>query len=505
MRVRAFMASAVAAGVWLLVAAGSGAAAPSHVPWQKCFVDFGPFQCGTVQVPLDYDHSSGGTISISLIRLPAGGSGVEYTLFAGPFLYTPAVRAHFDLVGFDPRGIGRSTALRCFGNPKQWGPYFLPIAFPTTAAEERAWIRSDLFLDSACGQRGGSIIDHMSTANVARDLDRLRQAVGDAKLNYAGVSYGSYLGVTYANLFPGRVRAVIVDGVIDPIAWATGRGGEGNTVPFSTRLESDVGAQATLEQFFRLCDAGGPKCAFAPHAAARFAALAARLKQSPVVITFPDGSSFVLDYSTLIAGTLGAMYDSSSWEGFAETLAEVEGALEAGSAPASLRADLRQLRFRPAYISKRGFPRYPNLLEGFPAVGCADTDNPHSYAAWSAAGAAADAAHGYFGRIWTWVSSVCAKWPAADSDRYPGPFNHRTANPVLVIGNLFDPATRYQGAVTVAHLLPNSELLTVHGWGHTSLFLSRCADQVQTRYLLHPALPRPGIVCEQDRVPFTGS
>jgi pimeloyl-ACP methyl ester carboxylesterase len=102
----------------------------------------------------------------------------------------------------------------------------------------------------------------MSTANVARDLDELRKLVGDERLSYAGVSYGSYLGVTYANLFPSRVRALLVDGVPDPIAWSTGRGIEGYLVPFSTRLRSDAGAQATLQEFFRLCDAGGPRCAF---------------------------------------------------------------------------------------------------------------------------------------------------------------------------------------------------------------------------------------------------
>ncbi len=111
---------------------------------------------------------------------------------------------------------------------------------------------------------------------------------------------------------------------------------------------------------------------------------------------------------------------------------------------------------------------------------------------------------GIFGPIWTWRSSICAAWPFGDADRYIGPWNHRTSNPVLVIGNLFDPATRYQGAVLASNLLPNSRLLTVHGWGHTSLFMSQCADAVQTRYLVDLALPPVGTVCEQDRVPFTG-
>jgi hypothetical protein len=127
-----------------------------------------------------------------------------------------------------------------------------------------------------------------------------------------------------------------------------------------------------------------------------------------------------------------------------------------------------------------------------------------AYSAWSTNGTVADAAFGYFGRIWTWASSICAAWPNSDADRYMGPWTHATANPVLVIGNLFDPATRYQGAVIASNLLPNSRLLTVHGWGHTSLFISTCADAVQTRYLVDLTLPSVGTVCEQDHVPFTG-
>jgi pimeloyl-ACP methyl ester carboxylesterase len=496
-------------------AAGPASAGPGTIAWSKCYSQFGPFECGTVQVPLDYDSPNGTTISLAVVRLPAtdpthrigslflnpggpGGSGVDYTVFAGPFLYTPEVRAKFDLVGFDPRGTNRSTALRCFGTDKQWAPYFTPFTFPSTPEEEQIWMNADLYLDSNCAQRGGRIGDHMSTADVARDLDVLRQAVGDDKLNYAGVSYGTMIGQTYANMFPNNVRAMIIDGVLDPIAWTTGAG-DGSTVPFSTRLHSAQGARDTLNEFFRLCDAGGPRCAFAPDSAARFAALGEKLKAHPLPVTFPDGSMGVVNYSNLIGMTLGAMYDSSSWENFAAALED----LEAQASAATLGVRLQPF-WHPtnAYITKRGFPRYQNLVEGFPAVACSDSDNPHSYSAWSTNGVAEENAFGYFGRIWTWVSSICAAWPTADADRYTGPWTHSTANPVLIIGNQFDPATRYQGAVIASNLLPNSRLLTVHGWGHTSLFLSSCADAVQTRYLVDLTLPPAGTVCQQDHVPF---
>jgi TAP-like protein len=292
-------------------------------------------------------------------------------------------------------------------------------------------------------------------------------------------------------MFPANVRALIIDGVLDPIAWTTGRGDEASTVPFSTRLRSDDGAQATLDEFFRLCDAGGPNCAFAPDSADRFAALGALLKSRPARVTFPDGSTGEVNYSDLIGVTLGALYDSLTWEDFAAALAD----LESQASAATLGVRLQPFRYpTTAYIPKRVFPTYTNALEGFPAVACADSDNPHSYAAWSAAGAAAEAAFGTFGRIWTWASSICAAWPTGDADRYTGPFTRTTANPVLVIGNVFDPATRYEGAVTASTLLPNSRLLTVHGWGHTSLFLSQCADEAQARYLVDLALPAVGTV-----------
>ena len=254
----------------------SVAAPTGKVNWSPCFRAEGPFQCATVGVPLDYDQPGGAKISIALVRLPAadpsrrigslflnpggpGGSGVEFVVGAGPFLFTQEVRDRFDLVGFDPRGIARSTALRCFGTDRQWGPYFTDFAFPMTEDEVQEWVTSDRYLDEACERRGGALIDHMSTANVARDMDRLRQAVGDPKLSYYGVSYGSMLGQTYANMFPDNFRALVIDGVLDPVAWTTGAAGEQH-LPFATRLRSDQGATDTLEEFFRLCDEGGPAC-----------------------------------------------------------------------------------------------------------------------------------------------------------------------------------------------------------------------------------------------------
>ena len=498
---------------WLLASAGVAAAAQQKIAWAKCFG--GPFQCGTLQVPLDYDRPNGSAIALGLTRLPAtdpdhrigsllinpggpGGPGSAFIVEAGPDLFTPEVRARYDLVGFDPRGVSTSAALRCFGNDRQWEPFFAPFAFPMDADELDLWIAGEHFLDDACARRGGAIAEHMATANVARDMDRLRAAVGDARLHYYGVSYGSFLGTTYANLFPDRVGRLVVDGVVDPVAWTTGVGDEAQTIPVSTRLRSDASAWATLQEFFRLCDAGGDRCALSGGAQDRYAQLAQDLLAAPKVIAFPDGTEGELNYSLLVVITLNSLYFSPDWPELAQLLADFE------AAPAStrVRMALRRYARSSGWISHRSFPRYFNALEGGPAVFCTDSDNPDSYDAWSAAAVAADAGAPYFGRAWTWISSICADWPFADSDRYTGPWDHATANPVLVVGNQFDPATPYAGAQTVAATLPGARLLTLHAWGHTSGFLSSCADEAIARYLVDGDLPPAGTVCEQDEVPF---
>ena len=175
----------------------------------------------------------------------------------------------------------------------------------------------------------------MATADVARDMDRIRQALGDDQLTYVGYSYGSFLGVSYANLFPENVRAVVVDGVLDPIAWTTGTGDEAATLPFSYRLRSDAGAQATLDEFFRLCDESPAGCAFSGDSATRFAAIAARLLVEPVEIIDPFTGELVLfGYQDLIVVALGAMYSSFDWPFLADFLVD----LEAAATPAALGA-----------------------------------------------------------------------------------------------------------------------------------------------------------------------
>ncbi len=481
------------------------------------FLDWAPcrdgFECAKAAAPLDYDRPFGSAISLSLIRLPAadpthrigslfmnpggpGGPGVDFVRAIGKFLPLE-LRARFDIVGFDPRGIGRSTPLRCFGTFDEALAVLPPIAFPVTAEEETLWRTGDQALAEACAVRGGVIQSHMSTANVARDMDLLRRAVGDEQLNYLGFSYGTFLGVSYANLFPDRVGALVVDGVLNPVAWSTGTGDESATLPFSTRLGSDAGASSTLGEFFRLCDTAGTDCPFAPNAQARYEALTQRALEQPIEVTDPLGT-FRVTYADLVGITLGALYAPVVWPDFAGFLTAVESA---GSA-----ADVRQRLGALAGalgVHAAAQEEYPNIVEGAPGVACGETDNPLRFQAWPAAAAAADQQNRYFGRPWTWLSSICQPWPGQDPDRYAGPWTAATANPVLVVGNSFDPATPYPGAQKVAELLPNSTLLTYAGWGHTAFMSGNfCVDSAVVAYLTTRQPPADGTVCQPEGSPF---
>jgi pimeloyl-ACP methyl ester carboxylesterase len=438
----------------------------------------------------------------SLVLNPGGpgGSGVDFALGVGPFigqLYGEDVRRSFDIVGVDPRGIGRSTPLRCFGNLQQAAAAFPPVPFPMTSGEEAAVVRADGVLAGQCDRQGNVVGRHMSTAGVARDLDVLRQRLGEQRLNFLGLSYGSYLGTTYANLFPDRVGSVVVDAVLDPVAWRN-RGGQ---APSTSLLGSHLGAQATLEKFFELCDSAGSGCALAPASADRFARLAARLEAAPGLFVDPvTGEQFLSATRTSSLSRSAACTTSSPSLDLAQVLALLEGS----ASPEAVGAAFARLDAANGLVTKRGLPRYLNVLEGFPGVLCSDSENPRSYAAWSAAGVQADQ-DSYFGRLWTWASSPCAQWPMTDLGRYDGPYTARTASPVLVVGNRYDPATPYAGAQAVRRLLPNSSLLTVDVAGHTSLGANACAGAVIGQYLLDPASVAPavdGMTCPAEFNPF---
>jgi pimeloyl-ACP methyl ester carboxylesterase len=520
-----------AAAVWAalgVAAADATAAVAPELAWEPCSGrNQVGFECSSARVPLDYGDSGGPTIELAVIRHAAsdparrigtlffnpggpGGAGTE-DLPAWFELFPAELRARFDIVSWDPRGIGASTAVQCFATQDDEQRFLegLPEGFPVGRAEKRAWIRGYARFGRLCGQRNGDLLAHVSTAESAKDLDLLRRAVGAPRLSYIGISYGTLLGATYANLFPNRVRALVLDGNVDPVAWTNG-GNERTFLSTSLRMAADKASARTLNAFLDLCgQAGTAGCAFSAgspaETRAKWKTLLRRLRKRPVPIT----------YATLVSGMGGVLFTSLAepgfpgWMSFATTLQSVWTASEPSGPQTAAAPASPALNGGPGSDAPPPAPAADQTytwIEQELAVPCAESPNPRSPAVFRALGALAFARAGDIGPSWSWGDEPCASWPATAVDRYVGPWDRPTANPVLVIGNTLDPSTPYEGAVAMADELGRARLLTVDGYGHTAfLNPSTCAANHESRYLVEGTLPPPGTVCQQDRQPFTTS
>ena len=500
--------------------AGRGPAAAPVLRWHPCE---GGFFCATLRVPLDYRRPDGRLISIAVIehraasRRPAGsllfnsgGPGGGNVAFM-PLLYRlfPAqIRARFTIVTFDPRGTGLSTAVRCFPTARAELRFFAGLpAFPVGRAQQRQWADRYAALGRRCQRTSGWLLPHLSTADVARDMDLLRRALGERQINYLAISYGSYLGATYANLFPGRVRAMVLDANIDPVAWATEAGGAGS---LSLRLHSPAGTVATLHAFLDLCGRAGPaRCAFAAGSAAatraKYRVLLRRLRSHPVTIGHPPA---VYTYATTVnivdTNLAVAVARPGVAPGWRATAALAQR-LWAASTPGHLATAPAASAPAPR-LAHPGTPStaaaYRGLEQGI-AITCSDSPNPHTVRAYLAEAARAGARWGGTGLDWVWTDEPCASWPAMADDRYTGPWNRPTAHPILLVATTYDPALPYRDSLAMAHDLARARLLTVAGYGHTTyLNPSACAYAYETAYLLRGALPPRGTVCHQNQAPF---
>lgn len=372
-------------------------------------------------------------------------------------------------------------------------------AFPFTEDEISEFEACDTNLNDQCNNRSGNeIISHMSTTNVARDMDMIREALGETKLNYFGFSYGTALGMYYANMYPDNVGAFVIDGNIDPITWTN----LDCQVTNGNAMHSDQGAQDTLVEFILQCnEAQSENCPLAPHAGKRLDAVLENLKTETDPITlFFDGDPFILNYANVISLTLYLLYSPLSFLTLAKLFVELEAPNPDPEAIVDVLEDGRLLQ--PA-LKRHLRTSYDNTWEANTAVLCSDSCNPTDYQADFEDGKDATEHHGYFGEIWNWAgSSTCASWTATDADRYTGPFDAVTSTPVLVVNNLYDPATRYQDAVMNNAHLQNSRLLTVDTPGHCSIDSNECADSHISEYLADPAAyaeSHGNSVCKKER------
>ncbi|CAN5656184.1 alpha/beta hydrolase [soil metagenome] len=435
------------------------------ITWESC----GDAECGRLTVPLDHDDPDGDTIELALARRPAGdpdarigslvvnpgGPGASGASFVtGGFSLGEEVDERFDVVGFDPRGVGESTPVDCGDAPDE----FLDLdPQPDDDAELRELQAAAADVSDACAGTG-ALLEHLDTATVARDLDAIRAALGDEQLTYLGYSYGTLIGQLYAEQFPERVRALVLDGVVNPAE---------DLVELLT-AQTD-GFDRAFAALAASCD-DDPGCAVDDVAGA-YDGLAAEVEEEPLTTDGDDE----LGPSALSFAAVSAAYDSSTWPIFAQGLAD------------GLDGDgTILLAFADAYRSAADYGVYAGVV-------CTDGPHPPDPAAWEAFAQQLEEQSPRFGAAVANELLPCATWPAPVVGQ-PAPVVAEGAAPILVVGTTGDPATPFANAEQVAATLADAVLLTHDGEGHTSGGEADC-DHIVARYLIDLAIPDPGSRC----------
>ena len=495
---------AVAVALFVLTAGCSGAAAGStgsaapstlagyyaqRLDWQPC--DNG-FECARLLVPFDYGRPDGRRFSLPVVKLPAsdpsrrigamvinpggpGGSGVQYALGARSEL-PAAVLARFDIVGFDPRGVGASEpALSCLTGP-QLDQYLATDDAPANAAQLATVVGQSKLYAERCEQNSAALLPYVGTRNAARDMDVLRAALGESRLTYLGKSYGTYLGTWYAQLFPARVRALVLDGAVDP-----------DTPSLQDDITQAEGFQVALNSFAAWCLAaascplrGGSSGSVAA-AVAKVQGLVTRANSVPLANQLNDGQ--VADGAMMVNGITAALYSKSYWPDLKT------GLTSAFAGDGTVLVELANL-----LLERNPNGTYSNLADADTAISCLDRPWPRTLGTWQAAAKQAVAQAPLFGAPIMWGSLTCAYWPVPS---YPLPRIRAAGTPpILVIGTLRDPATPYRWAQALAGDLASGVLLGWNGDGHTAYGQgSACVDTIVNDYLINLSVPRTGTVC----------
>lgn len=465
----------------------SSALAPfygQHLDWQSC----GKFQCATAKVPLDWSTPSAGTVKLALIRHYAtgkrlgsllvnpggpGASGVSFVRDSLDYAVDKNLQEHYDIVGFDPRGVGSSTAVKCYDAAKM-DDYIFGITPGTRGSD--SWIQASTRQASdfaaACKQNTGALLGQVGTTSAARDLDVLRAVLGDAKLNYLGYSYGTLLGSTYAGLFPKHVGRMVLDGALDP-----------SSSSFDVNLGQSKGFEQELSAYLTDClqRSGCPFSGSLNDALSTVSNLLASLDASP--IRNSDGRE--LGANTMVTAIIYPLYDSSAWSALDNLFKDVM----AGSAKvAFILAD--------GYYDRNSNGTYSdNSTEAFTAVNCLDYASNADPATMRTQAAELTKAAPVIGPYMSYGDIGCAVWPYKPT-RAEAPIHAPGAAPILVVGTTGDPATPYQWAVNLSKQLDSGHLVTYHGHGHTAYNKSNsCVNDAVDGFLVDGTVPKTDPEC----------
>ncbi len=469
-------------------AAGSAAILPqaSSLHWQACAGQQAGLRCASLQVPLNYADPGGRKITIALSMVPAtappaqqqgvmlvnpGGPGEPGRSLAGSVAagLSPQVASTYDIVGFDPRGVGASSpALSCDPN---FFKGVRPDYIPANARAEQVLVNRARSYAAACEQRFGWFLPYETTANTARDMDQIRQAFGVKQVTYYGFSYGTYLGQVFGTLFPGHVRRMVLDSTVDPTgAW------------YADNIAQDYAFQGRIEAFFAWTakyDSVYHLGATAKQVQASYYEIRAKLKKTPV--DGPDGPMIgpdELDDTILLGG-----YLNSVWPSFAQALSQY---LNSGN------SDGLVSQFGQWGVQSE------NAFAVYNAVECADVNWPRNWAKWQA-----DTVHVYQTapfEAWdnAWFNAACAFWPVQGPAK-PFQVDGAKLPPVLMLQGTLDAATPYAGAQNAHKLLPTARMVVVQGDGNHGQSLESppdaCVQGYLNGYLATGAVPgRPGLV-----------
>ncbi|MFI1938215.1 alpha/beta hydrolase [Streptomyces purpureus] len=455
--------------------------------WRECGVP--GFDCATLRAPLDYARPDGGQVKLAVARAKAtgpgerigsllvnpggpGGSAVQYLQAYAGLAYPAPVRARYDLVAVDPRGVARSEPVTCLDGPRM-DAYTQVDQTPDDARERGLLAAAYKEFAAGCARRSGPVLPHVSTVEAARDMDILRAVLGDEKLSYVGASYGTFLGATYAELFPARAGRLVLDGAMDPSLPAV-----------ELNRDQTAGFETAFRSFAEDC-LRGPDCPLGSGsvtaASRRLKAFFTELDARPV----PAGEGRELGESLATTGVIAAMYDKGAWPELREALTGAMGGDGSGL-----------LALADAYYERQGDGSYSNLMFANAAVNCLDL--PPSFAGPDAVGRALPSfvkASPTFGEGLAWAALSCTYWPEKATGA-PHRIAAKGAGPIVVLGTTRDPATPYKWAVSLAGQLTSGRLLTYEGDGHTAYGRgSDCVDTAVNRYLLEGTVPPRGMRC----------